>query len=257
MKVITLNTWGGRAGKEKLLNFFEKYAVETDVFCLQEIWSAPYEHLEGHAAGGRPLENLEIMTYGLQEISATLSDFTPLFRPHHGDNYGLLILVKNSLTILEEEEVFVHREKGYKPEGDVGNHARNVQYVSLETSHGPVLVLNFHGLWNGKGKGDSEDRITQSEKIISFLERQTEPVVFCGDFNLNPETKSLQMIENTGLRNLIKEHGITSTRTSLYTKEEKFADYVLIGPGIQVTNFEVLPDEVSDHAPLRIEFEIK
>lgn len=65
------------------------------------------------------------------------------------------------------------------------------------------------------------------------------------------------MIENTGLRNLIKEHGITSTRTSLYTKEEKFADYVLIGPGIQVTNFEVLPDEVSDHAPLRIEFEIK
>jgi len=42
MKIITLNTWGGRAGKELLLSFFEKYRDDADIFCLQEIWSAPH-----------------------------------------------------------------------------------------------------------------------------------------------------------------------------------------------------------------------
>jgi len=68
MKLISLNTWGGRAGKEKLLAFFTAHK-NTDVFCLQEIWSAPYEHLEGSSAGGLSIDHSNIMTSGLQEIS--------------------------------------------------------------------------------------------------------------------------------------------------------------------------------------------
>jgi endonuclease/exonuclease/phosphatase family metal-dependent hydrolase len=81
----------------------------------------------------------------------------------------------------------------------------------------------------------------------------TNPYVLCGDFNLLPESESLLMLEQYGLRNLIREFGITSTRTSLYPKEGRFADYAFISEGIQLKSFEVLPDEVSDHAPLLIE----
>lgn len=49
MKLISLNTWGGRAGKEELLAFFERYQ-DIDIFCLQEIWSAPYNDMD-RAAG--------------------------------------------------------------------------------------------------------------------------------------------------------------------------------------------------------------
>jgi endonuclease/exonuclease/phosphatase family metal-dependent hydrolase len=77
----------------------------------------------------------------------------------------------------------------------------------------------------------------------------------CGDFNLPPNTKSLAMFEEFGLRNLISEYKINSTRTSFYTKEEKFADYIFVSNGIKVNDFSVLPDEVSDHAPLFIDFE--
>lgn len=52
------------------------------------------------------------------------------------------------------------------------------------------------------------------------------------------------------MRNLIREYGITSTRTSFYQKPEKHADYVFVSEGISVKAFTVLPDEVSDHAPL-------
>lgn len=254
MKIISLNTWGGRAGKEKLLGFFDTHK-DVDIFCLQEIWSAPYEHLEGHAAGGLDINHSDIMVYGMQEIAALLNNHTAYFRPHHLDNYGLMMLVKKNWDVIAEGDVFVYKERGHIPLGDVGFHARNVQYVTFATPNGNRTVLNFHGLWNGAGKGDSEERLLQSEKIGQFIKTLSNPYIMCGDFNLTPDTESIKKLENFGLRNLIKEYGITSTRTSLYSKEQKFADYTLVGDGINVNDFKVLRDEVSDHSPMYLEFE--
>lgn len=253
MKIITLNTWGGRAGKQDLLNFFLKYADDTDIFCLQEIWSAPYNHLEGANAGGKAIDHEQIMVYGLQEISNTLPNFTAYFRPHHLDNYGLLMMVRKSIDVTEEGEVYVYKEKGHIPTGDIGNHARNIQYVKFKHNNKPYTIINFHGLWNGQGKTDSLDRITQSEKIVSFIQNISEGIVLCGDFNLLPTTESLQMIERAGYKNLIKEYKITSTRTSHYNKPEKYADYVFVSQDVEVKNFTVLPEEVSDHSALLID----
>ncbi len=254
MKIISLNTWGGRAGKENLLEFFKRHK-DIDIFCLQEIWSAPYEYLQGHAAGGLEINHDDIMVRGMQEISATLDGHEAYFRPHHLENYGLMMLVKKGLEMIEEGDIFVYKERGYVPEGDVGFHARNVQYATVATPKGNRTVMNFHGLWNGGGKGDSQDRLAQSDRIIEFMRSIKNPYVLCGDFNLLPDTDSLKKLEMFGLRNLIKEYGITSTRTSHYTKEHKFADYALVSEGIEVRDFKVLPDEVSDHAPMYLELE--
>jgi endonuclease/exonuclease/phosphatase family metal-dependent hydrolase len=254
MKLITLNTWGGRAGKDRILKFFEQYKKDADVFCLQEIWSAPYGHLEGSSAGGVPINNNGIMTRGMQEISALCGAHIPYFRPHHGDHYGLMMLVKNNLEIVAEGEIFVYKEKGYVPVGDVGNHARNIQYVTFLCNQKPLTILNFHGLWNGKGKTDTEDRIIQSKNILNFITSLQGEIILAGDFNLLPETQSLKIIEEANLKNLIKEYGVKSTRTSFYTKPERFADYILVSPGVEVKDFKVLPEEVSDHSALYLEF---
>lgn len=255
MRIISLNTWGGRAGKEKLLSFFKTHANTTDIFCLQEIWAAAYHHLDGHLAGGVKIDNSQIMTRGLKEISEVLPNHNAFFRPHHGDNYGLLMLVKKNLSTMAEGEAFVYKEKGYVVEGDAGNHARNIQYVTTTLDTKPVTVINFHGLWNGKGKTDTEDRIQQSKNILKFTSKLEGEYILCGDFNLLPDTKSVKLFEAAGLRNLIQEYGVLSTRTSFYTKPEKHADYAFVTKGMQVKDFRVLPDEVSDHAPLLIEVE--
>ncbi len=254
MKLISLNIWGGRAGKDKLLEFFVAHK-DVDIFCLQEIWSAPYEYLEGHSAGGLSICHSNIMVYGMQEISALLESHAAYFKPNYLDNYGLMILVKKDLDVISEGDFFVYKDKGYIPEGDVGFHARNVQFATIKTKNGNRSILNFHGLWNGSGKSDSEDRLLQSDRIIQFMKTLSNPYVMCGDFNLLPNTQSMRKLEDFGIRNLIKEYGITSTRTSFYTKAEKFADYALISKEVVVKDFKVLIDEVSDHSPLYLEFE--
>ncbi|OGD32359.1 hypothetical protein A3C91_04855 [Candidatus Azambacteria bacterium RIFCSPHIGHO2_02_FULL_52_12] len=251
MKLISLNTWGGKAGNDRLLSFFKRYP-DVDFFCLQEVWNGGDE-MVGVKAGGSPL--VGISTTMLTDIDALLKDHSVYFRPHFKDYYGLAMFVRNNLEITEEGDIFVYKEKGYIHEGDAGNHARNIQYATYETQTGVRTVINFHGLWNGKGKEDSEERLLQTDNIIRFLQSLKNPFVVCGDFNLLPETESLKKFEDLGLRNLIKEFGITSTRTSFYTKPSKFADYVFVSEGIAVNEFKVLPDEVSDHSPLYLDFE--
>ena len=188
------------------------------------------------------------------EISALLDRHRVFFHPHHLDDYGLMMLVAKRLDVVDSGDVFVHRERGYVPEGDIGHHARNVQFVTVATPAGRLSVMNFHGLWNGQGKGDSADRIAQSQRLVEFLGGRREPFVLGGDFNLAPDTVSLKMLEGAGLANLVAEFGVTSTRTRLYTGAERFADYVFVSANVDVRAFRVLPDEVSDHAPLMLEF---
>lgn len=53
---------------------------------------------------------------------------------------------------------------------------------------------------------------------------------------------------------LIKEYNITDTRTSFYEKTERYADYVFTSPDVEVEKFSVMGDQVSDHAPLLLDF---
>lgn len=255
MKLITLNTWGGRAGKEKLLSFFKEQKDEIDIFCLQEMWSAAYKDTVDAIAGGIPIKYEHVLTTGVQDISSIAHEHVSYFRPQCLDNYGLLTLIKNNIAVNSEGDIFVYRHRGYMPSGDRGTHARNIQYVTFELNGRLVTVVNFHGLWNGKGKTDSEDRIQQSKNIVSFVQTLSSDVVFAGDLNLLPDTQSIKLFEDIGLLNLIKENNITSTRTSFYTKPDKYADYIFVSKGIKVNEFKVLPEEVSDHSALFLDFE--
>ena len=59
------------------------------------------------------------------------------------------------------------------------------------------------------------------------------------------------------MRDLIKEYNITSTRSKLYNKHEKpvlYADYIFTSSEIEINDFNILSDVVSDHLPLLLDF---
>lgn len=245
MEIISLNVWGGRMRNE-LKDFLVKYE-DIDVFCLQEVY---------HEADGKDVIWKEPNHNTLNDIKEVLTEHTALFHPHWGNWWGLSLFIKKDVPIIKSGEEFVYMHNGYDAQSEsLGNTAKNLQYIQTSHNGKPLTIINFHGLWNGKGKTDSEDRLEQSRKIVEFVKTLEGEVIFCGDFNLLPDTESIKIIEDTGLRNLIKEHKVTSTRTSFYTKPEKFADYAFVSNEIKVKDFQVLSDEVSDHAPLYLQIE--
>jgi endonuclease/exonuclease/phosphatase family metal-dependent hydrolase len=81
-----------------------------------------------------------------------------------------------------------------------------------------------------------------------------------GDFNLLPETKSAQMFEENDYRSLIKEFRIRTTRNrlawELYPNDKQYyADYVFVSPGVNVKEFSVPENEISDHLALILRVE--
>lgn len=240
MKLITLNTWGGRVG-QPFVQFILDHK-DTDIFCFQEIYDKAEEVMDVHY----PEVDHSIFT----RLKELLPKHNGFFRPVLEDVYGIAIFIKKNISVLEEGEVFIHRnERGTVIDG---HHSRNLQWIKFDMEGRVFTVMNVHGLWNGKGKNDTPERIAQSNIIREFMDRTEDPKILCGDFNLNPDTESVKILEKD-MKNLVKDHSITSTRTSLYEKQGKFADYIFTSPDINIKTFEVLPEEVSDHSALSLE----
>jgi endonuclease/exonuclease/phosphatase family metal-dependent hydrolase len=241
IKLITLNIWGGHV-HEPLLQFIEAHQ-DIDIFCLQEV----YDQASHKISRDDRVVYLTIFA----ELQALLPNHVGFFRPVVNDMYGIAMFVKKTLTMINEGESTIHTNSNFSGMGP--EHSRNLHYATFSHNHKIYTVLNVHGLWNGKGKADSPERIAQSQKIRDFMDSIDTPKIVCGDFNLRPDTKSLAMIAN-GMTDLIKTYDIHSTRTSFYPKAEKYADYIFSSPEIKIIHFAVLPDEVSDHSPLLLEF---
>lgn len=241
MKLITLNIWGGHL-RNPLLKFIYEHR-NVDIFCLQEVYFNAHRTI----ADKERERSLNIFS----DLQKLLPDHHAIFKPAVENVYGVGMLIKNNIDILSEGEINIHQKQHYPGIGV--NHDRNLQWIECELNNKIYSILNIHGLWNGRGKKDTIERINQSQRIRHFMDTINTPQILCGDFNLLPNTKSMSILEQ-GMNNLVTSHNIRSTRTRFYTKEEQFADYILTSPEIIVNQFSVMKDEVSDHAPLFIDF---
>lgn len=246
MKLINLNVWGGKVG-EPLSRFVKEHA-DTDIFCFQEVFDDSANKNPWHFEGS----HVNLLT----ELKSLLPNHVPFFCPTVEDFYGITSFVKKDFPVRAAGEVVIYENEKYSWRQNDANHTRKMLWLEIDGGRA-FSIMNVHGLWNGRGKTDTPERIEQSKRVKEFMDSIKMPKILCGDFNLLPDTESVKMLEKD-MRNLVKEYNVESTRTSLYTRAEKngrFADYIFLSNDIKVIDFKVLPDEVSDHAALYIEFE--
>jgi exonuclease III len=257
MKLISLNIWGGRA-YEPLMEFLQGHAEDIDIFCFQEVLRTPTNRIA--VEDGK--HNIRLNIY--DEIKKILPEHVAYFAGSEDNyigggptdfllEYGLAMFIKKSLTVTAVDDIFIHKHRGAARSETGRSAARTLQYASLSQNKKEYTILNYHGLHTGEVKDDTEDRLAQSKKIHDILINAHGPKILCGDLNLLPDTESMAILED-GMRNLIKENDITSTRSSFYKKEERFADYILVSEKVDVKKFSVLPDEASDHLAMYLEF---
>lgn len=251
MKLITLNAWGGRV-QEPFDAFLNANVDDVDVFCFQEVYKNSNMELVEY------MEHLTVVPDLYEKLSIKLKNYVGVFCGVIGDDYGIATFVKKDSQILSVDEVMLYESAHFLTKASEGDdHTRKMQWLKIKTKEKEYIVMHVHGHWTGKNKNDNPARLEQSQAIVDVIRKyRGMPIILCGDFNLRPDTESVKMLEREGMINLVSESGVTSTRTSLYPKPERFADYIFISPRIKVKDFKVLPDVVSDHSPLYLDFEI-
>lgn len=270
MKLITLNTWGGRLFAP-LAKFITIQQKNTDIFCFQEVYDTSSSEIYTRTKRSHPVYRKKIMTNahgaradGLSQISRRLprhqffynssQDNTDFHGPVEFDlRFGLAMFVRNNIQVLEQGDIFVHKSINQLIGENHSTMGRNLQWAKIRHNGKTFNICNFHGFWTSEGKNDSPERIEQSKKIKDFLNTLSGEIILCGDFNLLPNTQSIAILEE-GLINLVRHYNVKSTRNKFYEKPEKFADYIFVTKNVWVKDFKVLKSEVSDHLPLYLEF---
>src|SRR3989344_5671373 len=249
MKLITLNAWGGRMA-DKFGDFFNKYP-DTDIWFFQEVYNSDKEEDNMIVPG----YNTDFSFYNT--LQKHLDSYKYYFCQVLKDFYGISAFFKSHIEIIEKGEILVAKGNWENMRGSSEqDHDRKLQWFKILLKGKKVLLMNIHLTHRPEGKRDSDKRLYQSDMIVSFMKMFDCPKILVGDFNLLPDTESIKKIEMTGMRNLIKEYGVKSTRTEIYKKPHKFADYVFVSPEIKVRDLKILPDVVSDHSPIFLEFDL-
>lgn len=241
MKILYLNCWHGKLEKE-MLGYISDQMLTTDIFCLQEV----------------PPE-LQ------QKLALILPNYNTFYKSIRVKNkfteyYGQSVFVKKGIKIIKNEvaEIFKNRKPNYG----------FLQIVDLELNGNKISVGNLHGRPQPGHKLDTKTRIAQSKRISESFENRVGIKIIGGDFNLEPETRSVKIIEESGFLSLISKFKIPTTRNEVawrqskendrngivkYYKKQYFADYCFVSPDTKVKSFEVPNVDISDHLPLILE----
>lgn len=247
MKLISLNAWGCRI-KEPIFDYIQKNAESTDIFCFQEITSS-----------GEGRTEREEIKNAFEELKKILPNHIGYFVEYgkngyysggaNGFQFGIATFIRSSL-----KQKFIESVRLFDTEKIWNDYSGKFSAgVAMAFEIEDYSVLNIHGLWQGSIKKDTEAKLEQSHKILDLAKKTKGMKIIIGDFNLLPDTKSIQMLADT-YDNLIQKYGINTTRSTLYLKELRDSDYAFTDKKIAINDFSVPDMEVSDHLALVLDF---
>lgn len=243
MKILQLNVWTGRVNGA-LLNFFRNN--QFDVVCMQEaVW------------GGRQaeLENFFATVDQIKEASGLRNEF-------RSSNWGMKIFSRDNImeqgnVILSKDKIVgqrnevVHNEYGLiESAKDFYEHVYTLQIAKLRNG---ITMINHHGYWKPTPMGD-DTTVKVMRKVAELVKTIDGPVVMCGDLNIVHEAPAMR--ELNFLRDLTYEYHIDNTLSGLKFGGKVACDHILVNEAVDVRDFRVLDDIVSDHKGLVIEINI-
>lgn len=263
MRVVSLNAWGG-AVFDALADWLA--GLTCDVLCLQEVTRTP--GLDGWTTfsdAERALPQRANLFADVQRLLPrhqgwfVASDAGPVLDGNgvtHRQDFGVAMFVDERLPVIGQVARFVHGSFVDHDEWTIGDRPRIAQAIRVvDRSAGrAVSIVHAHGLRDPAGKHDTPARREQAARLAALVEdvrAAGDLTILCGDLNLLPTSETFGVLSEIGLTDLV---GTGDTRTTLYGKPLRHANYLLVSHPDDVKHFDTpaLP-EVSDHRPLILE----
>jgi endonuclease/exonuclease/phosphatase family metal-dependent hydrolase len=267
MRLLSLNVAIFEPNNEVIEKFLLKQ--NADILCLQEVTKAidlsANPEFVSKPQIDRAAKNLKYEFYNPITI---LKDFQ-VNNFHKKENFtfdfgGFIEMgnyVKTKFEISKKEHLYVKKSGNIKitdwqkwPKC----FSTGVQIVDLKLPKSKMLrVINYHGIWTKEKVGNIET-LNACRKILSLAKEIEYPTIIAGDFNLFPDSPSMQVFYKDFI-SLVDKHNIVTTRPNsneLSHLERNVVDYILVSKNIKINSFEVLDSDVSDHLPLVLDFDI-
>ena len=229
MKIVFLNVWGANM-QASLVDYLAEQAGDTDIFCFQEA--------------------AESMKRACADVLSEYKEISDYKYISEHEYFPQVIYVRKDIEVLSSGSL-MHDDM------DRGL----ATYVKIRVNGGEMYVCNVHGKSRPVEKLDTPERLAFSGGLINFFAGKDAPVVIGGDFNLLPETESISMFERAGYRDLIRGCDIDTTRNRLvwdrYPVKMDYSDYVFLSDKVQLVDFNVPKNEVSDHLPMLLEIDMR
>lgn len=224
MQIIFFNINHAKTSRTGIIDFLNEHRQKTSVFCLQEASDVS-----------------ETIIDKLLPSFFKIAAYKYITDP---DTFHMATYINDKLT-LQNKTILMAENPALAPG----------IYTQLANINNPIHIINYQGLSRPGEKLDTTERLGASEAILKFLSNLQGLKIIGGDFNLLPNTKSLEMFEQKGYINLIKQFGIKSTRNEVVWRRfpksmQYFSDYVFVTSDVKVRSFEVPYSEISDHLPL-------
>lgn len=244
MKLLQLNAWSIRL-QTRVLDIIAKEA--PDVVAFQEVLEADVD------LGFFP----------------TLSELNNKTRFHHqyfspvydmqfmGRKAGWGNAIVSNLSFTDKETVFTNLEYVENMSFEENDYnVRNFQHVVVEDQNGTAIhIINHHGYHVPEHKKGNEFTLKACRQIADYALKLEGPVIIAGDFNLEPTSESLNVL-NEHFHNLTLTHGLETTRTDLTHKKEA-CDFIFVNDKVTVKDFYASSVVASDHQGLVLDFEAK
>ena len=247
MRLITLNIWCGKNFLlGSLIDFLKTNSKSTDVFCFQEVLD--------NEKGINSVVFRDGTEDVVAQIRAALPDFVGYSAIPQVNERGLATFIKKDWKVDSIEDQYVYGTKNSMSDDSWFTIGINMLYTKISKGE-KFNIWNLHGAFVKPDKKDYPKTIEQSNNIKKIISGVNGKRILCGDFNLDPDTESVRILESIPLKNLVIDYGITNTRSKYYELPARFADYIMPSEEVNVKDFKVLQDEVSDHLPLLLDCE--
>ncbi len=250
IKVVCLNMWLGGKLFENIQPFIER--ENADILVLQEVHHAESlpPQQEWHAVG----ELAHILGYPKYAFAPASSvETSEGFRIQFGN------AILSRLPITSATSVFYdvpYNGMQTRVSGDYTREPRNLQHAKITAGDTTLHIFNTQGIWGFDGD-DNERRLLMGD-IIAEQVQDKQQALLMGDFNVLEGTKAIGKIE-VHMKNIFK--GELTTSFNMKHKNgggfgTAVVDMMFASPDIKILNHYSTSDNVSDHVPLVVEFEI-
>lgn len=247
MKLLQLNTWSGRLFHQ-MMKFIEEQ--NPDILCLQEVMSCD----EGivNVTDNKFFCSLQAIQelHGYEHVF-----FSPIVTTSYLDkkvSYGNAIVSR--LPLSDTRTVFINGSLNDPYDEATRFNTRNLQVAHMRTGNHTFTIANHHAYWRPDRWGD-EVTVEKMALVRQELDKEPLPLIFSGDLNVVAESQAMRVFDGW-LEDLTATHNIDTTLSVLGKVEGVACDHILVSPEVQVHNFLVADDLVSDHKAVLLEFDV-